>query len=246
MKGRQKGDEVNYVEAKDFFKESKRLVIWQPSGEFSQGRLTFTVAVKAGHRDSTLDVNPSASGYGAIRLDDDEMDFELTREDLQINMEDWNAMNFYLQIVLLYLKHRIVFIILLFCDILLETIVLYYTWHKRREIVSDFVTASNGGSENAFVKLYWSFYITDIAVTAGYFVLGLVAIFSERISVHSKFSCYVIVLIFFKLAFTALSAYNLLLMVMKILIYAYAKFIASVIKNILILPANSYLNSEWQ
>eukprot|EP00826_Nyctotherus_ovalis_P013683 TRINITY_DN1373_c0_g1_i10.p1 TRINITY_DN1373_c0_g1~~TRINITY_DN1373_c0_g1_i10.p1 ORF type:complete len:154 (-),score=15.78 TRINITY_DN1373_c0_g1_i10:494-904(-) len=98
MKGRQKGDEVNYVEAKDFFKESKRLVIWQPSGEFSQGRLTFTVAVKAGHRDSTLDVNPSASGYGAIRLDDDEMDFELTREDLQINMEDWNAMNFYLQV----------------------------------------------------------------------------------------------------------------------------------------------------
>jgi len=40
----------------------------------------------------------SFKSYGIIRDDDD--DFELTYDDLQINIEDWSAVSFYYQVIL--------------------------------------------------------------------------------------------------------------------------------------------------
>lgn len=59
------------------------------------------LAIKEGERDSLMDVRPDQmnANYGAIQRDDFDADLEFGFEDIRVYLEDWDAPDFFIQVI---------------------------------------------------------------------------------------------------------------------------------------------------
>ena len=55
-------------------------------------------------------------------------------------------------------------------------------------------------------RFYWGFFIADALVMTLYYLIAIVTIKKEQVSMYDTFSCYIIMIMVSKIAFTVISA----------------------------------------
>jgi hypothetical protein len=84
-----------------------------------------------------------------------------------------------------------------------------------------------------------SSYCLDIAVACCSYSLGVYALFSHKVSTHQWFTYFLLGSILTRIVLAYLNTLNLLVFILKIITYLYARYVLSLLFTVLLVPPPS-------
>ena len=204
--------------------EKRRIVIKNPDG-------TFMHCYKSGDVDSTLQV-PNEKPHNQDEL-------TITDSDLQYivqNYEQFDQGNIIEEFLTILNRNQIIFFLLLTIEFSLSLFLLFVIWKKKDNSIllvqKLYKELSIKASMILFYIIYGIAFITDLV----FYPLGYYALYTKRINLLGYFANCALVTGVMTIFVVYINILFLLLFIMRLVLYTFAKFICNLLISIIVLP----------
>ena len=204
--------------------KKKRMVLKYPDG-------TYAHAVKDLEADSWREVkmNAEEQPLGELQIEDE---IEFLVNNLEFILEPENALR-------AYLWHRKVFALCLFLSLAFEVSLYFYLFSNMNFIVTELAQIYREISLQKLALIFKVSNSIDLCINALMYTFGFYALFTHKAHTYSIFHGCLILAVFSRIVISYLNIINLLMFIIKIVLYLYARFLLSLLYSILIAPGQT-------
>ena len=204
--------------------EKRRIVIKNPDG-------TFMHCYKSGDVDSTLQVpNEKPHNQGELTITDSDLQYIVE------NYEQFDKGNIIEEFLTILNRNQIIFFLLLTIEFSLSLFLLFVIWKKKDNSIllvqKLYKELSIKASMILFYIIYGIAFITDLV----FYPLGYYALYTKRINLLGYFANCALVTGVMTIFVVYINILFLLLFIMRLVLYTFAKFICNLLISIIVLP----------
>ena len=207
--------------------EKKRLVIKNPDGSFMH-------CYKAGERDSIylpLDKKrDNKDDIDALTISDTDLEFIVD------NYEQFDQGNILEQFVSILKRNIYIFTCLLVIEMLLTFFLIYYTWKKRESSMRLIQKLYPNLNMLHVRKLFYILFGLSIIINIFFYPIGFYSIYEKKFKWLSVFSNISLVTGILNIFVVYINILFLVLFIMRLILYTFARFICNLLISIIILP----------
>jgi len=182
--------------------------------------------------------NYQGANYGAISRPTplNQLIMELSDEDMQFLYEYIEYSGNTEIMMSTYLKHRTMFAIVLIVDLFADILLTTHSYFNKEEIYQNIYEQYNGMTYKHIGIMFYSLFMFDCLVNFVYYPIGFYSGISQSIGMYKHFSNIALLSVLSNLFMSYLNMFNLLMFCIKLVAYAYSKFIVNLLISILLLP----------
>ena len=205
--------------------EKRRIVIKNPDG-------TFMHCYKSGDVDSTLQVpneKPNAN----------QDDLTITDSDLQYiveNYEQFDQGNIIEEFLTILNRNQIIFFLLLTIEFSLSLFLLFVIWKKKDNSIFLVQKLYKELSYKASMILFYTVYGIAFATDLVFYPIGYYALYTKKIKLLGYFANIALVTGVMTIFVVYINILFLLVFIMRLVLYTFAKFICNLLISIIVLP----------
>ena len=207
--------------------EKKRLVIKNPDGSFMH-------CYKAGERDSIylpLDKKrENKDDIDALTISDTDLEFIVD------NYEQFDQGNILEQFVSILKRNIYIFTCLLVIEMLLTFFLIYYTWKKRESSMRLIQKLYPNLNMLHVRKLFYILFGLGLIINIFFYPIGFYSIYEKKFKWLSVFSNISLVTGILNIFVVYINILFLVLFIMRLILYTFARFICNLLISIIILP----------
>ena len=207
--------------------EKKRLVIKNPDGSFMH-------CYKAGERDSIylpLDKKrDNKDDIDALTISDTDLEFIVD------NYEQFDQGNILEQFVSILKRNIYIFTCLLVIEMLLTFFLIYYTWKKRESSMRLIQKLYPNLNMLHVRKLFYILFGLGLIINIFFYPIGFYSIYEKKFKWLSVFSNISLVTGILNIFVVYINILFLVLFIMRLILYTFARFICNLLISIIILP----------
>ncbi len=207
--------------------EKKRLVIKNPDGSFMH-------CYKAGERDSIylpLDKKrDNKDDIDALTISDTDLEFIVD------NYEQFDQGNILEQFVSILKRNIYIFTCLLVIEMLLTFFLIYYTWKKRESSMRLIQKLYPNLNMLHVRKLFYILFGLSIIINIFFYPIGFYSIYEKKFKWLSVFSNISLVTGILNIFVVYINILFLVLFIMRLILYTFARFICNLLISIIVLP----------
>ena len=207
--------------------EKKRLVIKNPDGSFMH-------CYKAGERDSIylpLDKKrDNKDDIDALTISDTDLEFIVD------NYEQFDQGNILEQFVSILKRNIYIFTCLLVIEMLLTFFLIYYTWKKRESSMRLIQKLYPNLNMLHVRKLFYILFGISIIINLFFYPIGFYSIYEKKFKWLSVFSNISLVTGILNIFVVYINILFLVLFIMRLILYTFARFICNLLISIIVLP----------
>eukprot|EP00347_Sterkiella_histriomuscorum_P021773 403332815 len=219
---------VNSIKSGDIPKK-KRIIMRFPDGTYSH-------ALQFGDADSWLEMklnnettNQQNGNVNRIQILQIEDEVEYIINNIEFRLDPEQSMK-------KYNAHRRNLKFFLIVNLLFEIMLYYYLFSNMDFIVSQL---SEIYRDLTIEKLYRVFEMSngiDMVINVAMYTLGYIALSSHKITIFNAYHWVLMMSIFSRIVISYLNILNLLMFIMKIVLYLYSRYVLSLLYSVLLLP----------
>ena len=157
----------------------------------------------------------------------DEVDFVVSNFDFAL--EPGQALNN-------YLHHRMVLLTLLSLNLAYELLLLLYIIINREFVIIQLGEIYRNLSIEAISQAFVTGYSIDTVINVFVYILGFYGLCTHKVRYLGLFNQILLLSVFSRIVLSYLNVLNLLVFIMKIVLYLYARFLLSVLYTVLVIP----------
>jgi len=207
--------------------EKKRLVIKNPDGSFMH-------CYKAGERDSIylpLDKKrDNKDDIDALTISDTDLEFIVD------NYEQFDQGNILEQFVSILKRNIYIFTCLLVIEMLLTFFLIYYTWKKRESSMRLIQKLYPNLNMLHVRKLFYILFGLGLIINIFFYPIGFYSIYEKKFKWLSVFSNISLVTGILNIFVVYINILFLVLFIMRLILYTFARFICNLLISIIVLP----------
>ena len=207
--------------------EKKRLVIKNPDGTFMHG-------YKAGERDSiyfSLDKKKdNRDDIDALTISDTDLEFIVD------NYEQFDQGNILEQFVSILKRNIYVFTCLLIIEMLLTFFLIFFTWKKKESSMRLIQKLYPNLNMLHVRKLFYILFGLSIIINIFFYPIGFYSIYEKKFKWLSVFSNISLVTGILNIFVVYINILFLVLFIMRLILYTFARFICNLLISIIVLP----------
>ena len=143
-----------------------------------------------------------------------------------------------------YLHHRKVLSVLLTLNLIYELLLLIYIIVNHEFIIAQLGEIYRNLSMEAISQAFLTGYSVDIAINLFVYSTGYYALWTHKAKFYNIFNNLLLFAVFSTIVISYLNVLNLLVFVMKIVVYLYSRFILSILYTVLVIPRDIQLGNE--
>ena len=207
--------------------EKKRLVIKNPDGSFMH-------CYKAGERDSIYlpleKKKDNKDDIDALTISDTDLEFIVD------NYEQFDQGNILEQFVSILKRNIYIFTCLLVIEMLLTFFLIYYTWKKRESSMRLIQKLYPNLNMLHVRKLFYILFGLSIIINIFFYPIGFYSIYEKKFKWLSVFSNISLVTGILNIFVVYINILFLVLFIMRLILYTFARFICNLLISIIVLP----------
>ena len=207
--------------------EKKRLVIKNPDGSFMH-------CYKAGERDSIYlpleKKKDNKDDIDALTISDTDLEFIVD------NYEQFDQGNILEQFVSILQRNIYIFTCLLIIEMLLTFFLIYYTWKKRESSMRLIQKLYPNLNMLHVRKLFYILFGLSIIINIFFYPIGFYSIYEKKFKWLSVFSNISLVTGILNIFVVYINILFLVLFIMRLILYTFARFICNLLISIIVLP----------
>ena len=207
--------------------EKKRLVIKNPDGSFMH-------CYKAGERDSIYlpleKKKDNKDDIDALTISDTDLEFIVD------NYEQFDQGNILEQFVSILQRNIYIFTCLLVIEMLLTVFLIYFTWKKRESSMRLIQKLYPNLNMLHVRKLFYILFGLSIIINIFFYPIGFYSIYEKKFKWLSIFSNISLVTGILNIFVVYINILFLVLFIMRLILYTFARFICNLLISIIVLP----------
>jgi hypothetical protein len=207
--------------------EKKRLVIKNPDGSFMH-------CYKAGERDSIYlpleKKKDNKDDIDALTISDTDLEFIVD------NYEQFDQGNILEQFVSILQRNIYIFTCLLVIEMLLTVFLIYFTWKKRESSMRLIQKLYPNLNMLHVRKLFYILFGLSIIINIFFYPIGFYSIYEKKFKWLSVFSNISLVTGILNIFVVYINILFLVLFIMRLILYTFARFICNLLISIIVLP----------
>ncbi len=207
--------------------EKKRLVIKNPDGSFMH-------CYKAGERDSIYlpleKKKDNKDDIDALTISDTDLEFIVD------NYEQFDQGNILEQFVSILQRNIYIFTCLLIIEMLLTFFLIYFTWKKRESSMRLIQKLYPNLNMLHVRKLFYILFGLSIIINIFFYPIGFYSIYEKKFKWLSVFSNISLVTGILNIFVVYINILFLVLFIMRLILYTFARFICNLLISIIVLP----------
>ena len=207
--------------------EKKRLVIKNPDGSFMH-------CYKAGERDSIYlpleKKKDNKDDIDALTISDTDLEFIVD------NYEQFDQGNILEQFVSILQRNIYIFTCLLVIEMLLTVFLIYFTWKKRESSMRLIQKLYPNLNMLHVRKLFYILFGISIIINLFFYPIGFYSIYEKKFKWLSIFSNISLVTGILNIFVVYINILFLVLFIMRLILYTFARFICNLLISIIVLP----------
>ena len=207
--------------------EKKRLVIKNPDGSFMH-------CYKAGERDSIYlpleKKKDNKDDIDALTISDTDLEFIVD------NYEQFEQGNILEQFVSILQRNIYIFTCLLVIEMLLTVFLIYFTWKKRESSMRLIQKLYPNLNMLHVRKLFYILFGLSIIINIFFYPIGFYSIYEKKFKWLSVFSNISLVTGILNIFVVYINILFLVLFIMRLILYTFARFICNLLISIIVLP----------
>ena len=207
--------------------EKKRLVIKNPDGSFMH-------CYKAGERDSIYlpleKKKDNKDDIDALTISDTDLEFIVD------NYEQFDQGNILEQFVSILQRNIYIFTCLLIIEMLLTFFLIYFTWKKRESSMRLIQKLYPNLNMLHVRKLFYILFGISIIINLFFYPIGFYSIYEKKFKWLSVFSNISLVTGILNIFVVYINILFLVLFIMRLILYTFARFICNLLISIIVLP----------
>ena len=207
--------------------EKKRLVIKNPDGSFMH-------CYKAGERDSIYlpleKKKDNKDDIDALTISDTDLEFIVD------NYEQFDQGNILEQFVSILKRNIYIFTCLLVIEMLLTFFLIYYTWKKRESSMRLIQKLYPNLNMLHVRKLFYILFGLGLIINIFFYPIGFYSIYEKKFKWLSVFSNISLVTGILNIFVVYINILFLVLFIMRLILYTFARFICNLLISIIVLP----------
>ena len=207
--------------------EKKRLVIKNPDGSFMH-------CYKAGERDSIYlpleKKKDNKDDIDALTISDTDLEFIVD------NYEQFDQGNILEQFVSILQRNIYIFTCLLVIEMLLTFFLIYFTWKKRESSMRLIQKLYPNLNMLHVRKLFYILFGLSIIINIFFYPIGFYSIYEKKFKWLSVFSNISLVTGILNIFVVYINILFLVLFIMRLILYTFARFICNLLISIIVLP----------
>ena len=207
--------------------EKKRLVIKNPDGSFMH-------CYKAGERDSIYlpleKKKDNKDDIDALTISDTDLEFIVD------NYEQFDQGNILEQFVSILQRNIYIFTCLLIIEMLLTFFLIYFTWKKRESSMRLIQKLYPNLNMLHVRKLFYILFGISILINIFFYPIGFYSIYEKKFKWLSVFSNISLVTGILNIFVVYINILFLVLFIMRLILYTFARFICNLLISIIVLP----------
>ena len=207
--------------------EKKRLVIKNPDGSFMH-------CYKAGERDSIYlpleKKKDNKDDIDALTISDTDLEFIVD------NYEQFDQGNILEQFVSILQRNIYIFTCLLIIEMLLTVFLIYFTWKKRESSMRLIQKLYPNLNMLHVRKLFYILFGLGLIINIFFYPIGFYSIYEKKFKWLSIFSNISLVTGILNIFVVYINILFLVLFIMRLILYTFARFICNLLISIIVLP----------
>ena len=207
--------------------EKKRLLIKNPDGSFMH-------CYKAGERDSIYlpleKKKDNKDDIDALTISDTDLEFIVD------NYEQFDQGNILEQFVSILQRNIYIFTCLLIIEMLLTFFLIYFTWKKRESSMRLIQKLYPNLNMLHVRKLFYILFGISILINIFFYPIGFYSIYEKKFKWLSVFSNISLVTGILNIFVVYINILFLVLFIMRLILYTFARFICNLLISIIVLP----------
>lgn len=211
--------------------EKKRIIIKNPDG-------TYMHCYKSGERDSTYsskDKKNNEIEADNLSIDDSELDYIVR------NYEQFDNGNIIEDFLNIFKKNLVIYITFLTSELILSSFLTYQAYINRKVIITTVLSCYDLKYETV-ETMFKILFFSGIASNIIYYPFGYYSILSNKYKLLQIFSTFSLVTGIVTIFFIYFNLLYLLLMIMRLVLFTFSKFMASLLVSIIVLPRRMQIN----
>jgi len=205
----------------------KRIVLKLPDGSYSH-------AYRSGEKDAWLENRDADQNVGSNPNDEeqilhieDEVDFLLNNFEFILEPE---------QAVKNYMYHRKVLCVFLVLSVMYEFCLDVYLWKNKEFIITQLTEVYKNLDVDKLTNLFIYSNTIDLMLNLTLYGFGFYSLRTHKVNTFQWFNTLMLMSIFTRIIISYLNILNLLMFILKIIVYLYARFVLSFLYSVLLLP----------
>ena len=212
--------------------EKKQIILRNPDGTFMHG-------FKSGEKESVylqIPQNEKPNDFDNLSIADSDLQYIVD------NYEQFDHGNILEEFISILNRNLFTFILLLTIELTFSIFLILMTW-KRREMSIDMLSKLYRDFNHDTVEsIFYTIFGITVLVDLIFYPLGYYATFTKKFKMLSIFSTFSLVTGVLIILVVYTNLLFLLLLVMRLVLYIYSKFVASLLVSIIVLPSRMQHN----
>lgn len=206
--------------------EKKRIVIKNPDG-------TFMHCYKAGEKDSiyqSTNEKPNAANEENLTITDSDLQYIVE------NYEQFDQGNIIEEFLTILNRNQIIFFLLLTIELSLSVFLMFVVWKRKDYSIEMIQRFYKDISHKATIIIFYVTFSLLSVINVVFYPVGFYALYTKKIRLLGYFANSALVTGVFTIFLVYINILFLLVFIMRLVLYTFAKFICNLLISIIVLP----------